>query len=130
MQVDTVALCQTPARVPEIVDKPQIVFQALLAVHKRDKVMCEQTGNVPRRVYAGPHKTYIDLRTRLEDAVKRAEKMFGKNCAVSKDSLLILRVQVTALGFAKYATMLSGSELNFTPILHKVVYECDKSDMD
>ena len=26
--------------------------------------------------------------------------------------------------------MLSGSESNFTPILHKVVYEYDKSDMD
>ena len=43
---------------------------------------------------------------------------------------MILRVQCTALGFAKYATMLSGSESNFTPILHKVVYEYDKSDMD
>ncbi len=80
MEVDTVALCQTPARAPEIVDKPQIVFQALLAVHKDDKVMCEQTGNVPRRIYAGPHKTYIGLRVRLEDAVKRAEQLFGKNC--------------------------------------------------
>ena len=26
--------------------------------------------------------------------------------------------------------MLSGSESNFTPILHKVVYEYDKSDAD
>ena len=105
-------------------------LQVSLAVHRDDKVMCEQTGHVPRRVYAGPHKTYIGLRARLEDAVKRAEQFFGKNCAVSRHSLLILRVQFTALGFAKYATMLSGSESNFAPMLHKIVYEYDKSDMD
>ena len=49
MEVDTVALCQKPARAPEIGDKPEIVFQAFLAVHKDDKDMCEQTGKVPRR---------------------------------------------------------------------------------
>ena len=130
MEVDTLAVCQKPARAPEIGDKPEIVFQAFLAVHKDDKDMCEQTGKVPRRIYAGPRKTYIGLRIRVESAVKRAEQFFAKNCEVSRHSLLLLRVQFTAVGFAKYAAMLSGSESNFTPILHKVVCEYDKSGTD
>ena len=113
-----------------MVTSQKLFLQAFLAVQKDDKDMREQTGKVPRRIYAGPQKTYIGLRIRVEDAVKRAEQLFAKNCEVSRHSLLILRVQFTALGFAKYATMLSGSESNFAPMLHKIVYEYDKSDMD
>ena len=130
MEVGTVALFQKPKIAPEIAQKPEIVFQALFAAREHDRHICETTACVPRRIYAGPHKTYLGLRVNTEEAGQRVVKLFGKNCSMSRHSLFTLRVQFTAPGFAKYATTLLGSESNFSSMLHKVVYENDRSGTD
>ena len=81
-----------------------VAFEAFLAVHKDDHLMCESTGAVPRRLYSGNHKSYIELRTDKTAAVERAVMLFGKKCHVQKDTILLLRIQFSYQGFTKYAT--------------------------
>ena len=123
--------CVRSQRGPQrLVTSQKLLFRLSLRCTKTTKTCVSRRERYLDEIYACPQKTYIGLRIRVEDAVKRAEHLFAKNCEVRRHSLLILRVQVTALGFAKYATMLSGSESNFAPMLHKIVYEYDKSFMD
>ena len=52
----------------------------------------------------------IELAMNLPQAVERAMQFFGISCGLTRQSVLVLRVQFTAQGFAKYAAATRGSE--------------------
>ena len=97
----------------------EVVFEAFVGIHKDDKVTCELLGAVPRRVYARAEECFIELAMNLPQAAKRAMQFFGSCCGLTRQSVLVLRVQFTAQGFSKYAAATRGSEWNFGPILYK-----------
>jgi hypothetical protein len=115
---------------PRLNVMPDSVFEAYVAVHKEDQALCDEVGAVRRRHYAATHKTYIGLRKNESDAIERAVTLFGNKCAVHKGSFLLLRVQFSSEGFAKYATAMHGPDDSFVPTLYKIVYPRDNSGTD
>ena len=49
---------------------------------------------------------------------------------MTRKTLLVLRVQFTPEGFAKYAANTRGSEWNFCPMFYKMRYSKNDYDMD
>jgi hypothetical protein len=109
---------------------PDCAFDAYVAVHMEDQALCDKVGAVRRRHYAATHKTYIGLRRNKSDAIERAATLFGDKCDVHKGSFLLLWVQFSVQGFAKYATATHGPEDSFAPTLHKITYPRDNSGTD
>ena len=103
----------------EWLQTPEVVFEAFVGIHKDDKVTCELLGAVPRRVYARAEEDFIELAMNLPQAAERAMQLFGSSCGLTRQSVLVLRVQFTAQGFSKYAAATRGSEWNFCPTLYK-----------
>ena len=101
-----------------------------LAVVLEDKKPCDDEGCVPRRHYAAARRTYINLRTDPEEAVKRAMCLFDKKCDVEKKSLVMLRIQFTHKGLSKYMTTCLPYDEAYRPVLYKMVYEYCKEDKD
>ena len=70
-------------------------------------------------MYARAEEDHIELAMNLPQAVERAMQLLGSSCGLTRQSVLVLRVQFTALGFPKYAAATRGSEWNFCPTLYK-----------
>ena len=109
---------------------PDVALVAYVAVHKEDRELCEKAGAVRLRHYSATHKAYVGLRAHASHAMERAETLFGKKCAVHKGNFLLLRVQFSSKGVAKYATAMHGPDESFAPTLHKITYPKDSGGTD
>ena len=87
-----------------------------------------QTGEVPLRLYSATRKTYIGIRMSVEDAMERAEMLFGWRTEVSRATYDILSIGFTALGFSTYATEVLGVDDFYKTKLYKMVYSHSPHD--
>ena len=95
------------------------MLEAFDGIHKDDKVTCERLGVLPRRLCARAKEYFIELAMNLPRAANGVMQFLGSSCGLTRQSVLVLRVQFTAQGFSKYAAATRGSEWNFCPILYK-----------
>ena len=105
-------------------------LDVFLAVHRDDRRVCEDKGEVPLSLYSATQKDYIGLRVSVEGAIERAMKISGHKTQVSKHSYDILSVGFTPLGFSKYATHVLGADSLFRTQLYKIVYPFDGTYKD
>ena len=94
-------------------------------VYKMDRAACEAADKVLAR-YVNPGSDYVGLRERREDALERARLVSGQ--PVRRETHVLLKTTFSPAGFARYATLSTGTAHAFTPVLHKKVYSDTSHD--